>query len=188
MFNMRKFSSDTKFLKSSPWDFAKDYFALSEDELLIFQNFFLDVLDKTDLKEMQSYIQHGNTDTLLHSVAVAHYSYLFAKVFRIRVRSRSLIIGALLHDYCLYDWHVPDRSHRWHGFRHPFTSAKNARAHYGINDIEADIILKHMFPLVPIPPKYRESAIVCFVDKVCSMYEIFSRKPYENLHHKRLLK
>ena len=82
------------------------------------------MLDNTDLRKMKEYIQHGNTDTLLHSVAVAHFSYLLAKALRINIRLRPLIVGALLHDYYLYDWHVPDRSHNWHGFRHPFTSAK----------------------------------------------------------------
>ncbi len=163
---------------------TRGLFVLSEDELLIFSDLFLDVVERTDLKQMGDYIQHGNTNTLLHCVAVAHFSYLFAKVFRININMKHLITGALLHDYCLYDWHVPDKSHKWHGFRHPFTCARNAKDHYGINHIEEDVILRHMFPLVPIPPKYRESAIVCLVDKVCSLYETFSRRPYEGFKSK----
>lgn len=161
-----------------PLSMSKRFFSLSPDEFFLLEELFEDVLDRTDLKKMRIFIQHGNTNTLLHSLAVAYFSYLFAKIFRIRIQLRPLIIGALLHDYCLYDWHVPDKAHNWHGFRHPFTSAKNARDHYGINNIEEDIILKHMFPLVPLLPKYRESFIVCFVDKICSTYEVFSRKPY----------
>ena len=47
-----------------------------------------------------------------------------------------------------------------------------------MNRIEADIISKHMFPLTFNPPRYKESVIVCIVDKVCSIYEVFSKKAY----------
>ena len=35
-----------------------------------------------------------------------------------------------------------------------------------------------MFPLTFNPPRYKESVIVCIVDKVCSIYEVFSKKAY----------
>ncbi|MDO4711058.1 MAG: hypothetical protein Q4A75_03690 [Peptostreptococcaceae bacterium] len=154
--------------------------SLSKDEMSIFRDLYLDLANNSSLEEMDEYVQHGNTSTLLHSVAVAHFSYLFAKAFRIRVDARSLITGALLHDYYLYDWHVYDRSHSFHGFRHPFTSLRNARKIRKLNAIEENIIVRHMFPLIPIPPIYRESLIVCIVDKICSLYETFSRQPYRN--------
>ena len=46
--------------------------------------------------------------------------------------------------------------------------------------MERDIIKKHMFPLTLTPPAYKESLLVCLVDKACSIYEIFSRKAYKN--------
>ncbi len=35
-----------------------------------------------------------------------------------------------------------------------------------------------MFPLVPLIPRYKESHLVSFVDKICSLYEVFARNPY----------
>ena len=127
------------------------------------------------------YIQHGNTSCLLHTVAVAYYSYAFFKRFRfIKIRSEDLIRGALLHDYFLYDWHIPDKSHSLHGFRHPKAALSNAESELSLSDIEKDIIVKHMFPLTLRPPRYRESVAVCIADKICSVYEVFSRRPYQN--------
>jgi uncharacterized protein len=79
--------------------------------------------------------------------------------------------GALLHDYFLYDWHVPAPEHNLHGFSHAGAALKNAKRDFEINRLEQDIIEKHMFPLNIRPPKYRESIIVCLADKLCATKE-----------------
>ena len=89
----------------------------------------------------------------------------------IQVDRRSLVRGALLHDYFLYDWHDPDPSHRWHGFFHPQTALKNAERDFSVGDTERDMIAHHMFPLVPRPPRCRESALLCLADKLCALRE-----------------
>ncbi len=127
------------------------------------------------------YIQHGDTSCLWHSVAVAYYSLMIVRLLHIPCNRHSLLIGALFHDYFLYDWHDKDPTHRLHGFRHPRTALKNTRKIRKINEIEIDIISKHMFPLTPLPPVYRESVIVCIVDKCCSLYEVFCRNTYKSL-------
>ena len=53
----------------------------------------------------KSYIQHGSTSVYEHSVKVAYTSLYFARRFRLNIDEKSLIRGALLHDYFLYDWH-----------------------------------------------------------------------------------
>ena len=88
--------------------------------------------------------------------------------------------GALLHDYFLYDWHIPDENRPLHGRYHPSAALKNAEEDFELSDMERDIIKKHMFPLTLTPPAYKESLLVCLVDKACSIYEIFSRKAYKN--------
>ncbi len=83
-----------------------------------------------------------------------------------------MIRGALLHDYFLYDWHEKAKWHKWHGFRHPYTAWKNAKAEFQLNRRETNIILRHMFPLTPVPPTCRESWLVCIADKICAMEEV----------------
>lgn len=143
-----------------------------------------DAAKKSRLKRMNDYTQHGDTSCLLHTIAVAYYSERLAG--RFSKRRRELIRGALLHDYFLYDWHdgLPER--RVHGFTHPNAALRNALDDFELTDVERDIIKKHMFPLTPVPPRYRESWAVCVVDKACSVYEVFAKKPYPKL--KGLLK
>ena len=99
----------------------------------------------------KSHIQHGTTTVFDHSVNVAITSLRLSEKLNaagIRVNRRELIRGALLHDYFLYDWHEKDRSHSWHGFRHPATALKNARNDFELTRVEEDIISRHMFPPV----------------------------------------
>ena len=41
-----------------------------------------------------------------------------------------------------------------------------------LTEIEQNIIKRHMFPLTVIPPKHKESVIVCLVDKYVATKEI----------------
>ena len=133
------------------------------------------------LAKTDAFIQHGVTSCLLHTLAVAYYSHTVLRKIRfLKIHHSDLIRGALLHDYFLYDWHIPDKSHSLHGFRHPKAALANAEDDFSLSDIERDIIVKHMFPLTLRPPKHFESVAVCIADKICSVYEVFSRRPYQN--------
>lgn len=152
-----------------------------EVEDLIFKSYLEEMLQKKKFLKMNRYIQHGNTSCLLHSIAVSYYSYRLCKRLKLKVHEKELIRGALLHDYFLYDWHAkykPTRNEGLHGLIHPRIALFNARKDFQINYLEADIISKHMFPLTFIPPKYKESIIICLVDKACSVYEVFSKNAY----------
>ena len=122
-------------------------------------------------KREKQYLQHGNTSVYEHSLFVAETCIAFVNKFNINVNKKSLIKGALLHDYFLYDWHDSDPSHKLHGIRHPKFSRDNAKRDFGLNKIEENMILAHMFPLGIVIPKYKESIILCLIDKYCAAYE-----------------
>ena len=121
-----------------------------------------------EVQRMREFIQHGDVTVFDHCIAVAEYSCRIAEFLHLSVNRKVLIRGALLHDYFLYDWHNPDNGHRLHGFSHPYTSLKNAKRDYSITKREADIIVKHMFPLTIVPPQTKEAWIVCLADKICA--------------------
>ena len=123
------------------------------------------------VRQMEDYIQHGDTSCLQHCIAVSYYSYMICKRFGLTKHESALIRGALLHDFFLYDWH--DKQHRFHGFTHPRTALENAESFFELDDRERDIISRHMWPLTVRLPRYRETMIVSLVDKYCSVFEFF---------------
>ena len=133
-----------------------------------------DILASSGMQMERTLIQHGSVSVLAHSIGVAYLCLMIAGFFHLRVDRRSMVRGALLHDYFLYDWHERDASHRLHGFRHPKRALQNAQRDFTLNENEQNIIRRHMFPLTPIPPKTREGAIVCAADKICALLETLS--------------
>lgn len=117
------------------------------------------------LNETKNYIRHGSISVYAHCVNVA----------RMSVRMDALVIGALLHDYFLYDWHDGEGRHL-HGFTHPECAFRNAEKDYTLSPRVENIIVRHMFPLTPIPPTCTEAWIVCIADKICAIEEtLFNR-------------
>ena len=123
------------------------------------------------MKYTQRYMQHSDISVYKHCISVAYTSVELAERFSLNVNRKELIRGALLHDYFLYDWHQKDPSHRLHGFHHPKTALGNAQRDYHLNWKEKNIIARHMFPLIPVPPQCREAWIVCLADKWCALGE-----------------
>ena len=146
---------------------------MNQDYINIIKFFGSDILNSKNMEKQKGFIQHGDVSVYEHSLRVAYLSIKIVSKFHLRVNMRSLIRGALLHDYFLYDWHIKDKSHRLHGFTHPKTAYKNAKKEFKVNDIEKDIIIKHMFPLVVVPPMYLESYIVTVADKISATKETF---------------
>ena len=115
------------------------------------------ILQSAGMEQEKGYIQHGAVSCYLHSFFVAYMSVWLAKRFRIRIHLRSLVRGALLHDYFLYDWHIKDPNRKAHGFSHAAAALQNAERDFALN-----------------APRYRESILVCIADKICAVYETFS--------------
>lgn len=136
-----------------------------------FHSLLREICKNSRMMESCKYVQHGDTSVFRHSVSVAYVSYYLALKMKAPVDTRTLIRGALLHDYFLYDWHEKDASHKWHGFHHAKWALKNAMEDFALNEVERDMIRRHMFPLNPIPPKYVEGWLLCCADKICSSAE-----------------
>ncbi len=131
----------------------------------------LDILSSKGMEIEKKCTQHGSFSVYDHSLYVTSMCIGLAKKLHLKVNEKALVRGALLHDYFLYDWHEPKKENRIHGFTHPGKALKNAEKDFKLGRIERDMIRKHMFPLTPKPPRYKESIILCLADKICATYE-----------------
>ncbi|MCK5761293.1 MAG: HD family phosphohydrolase [Candidatus Izimaplasma sp.] len=149
-------------------DFVK---SIKNQELLsVYNDCIGDIIGTEIVQSMEQYIQHGDITCLDHCKNVSFRSFKVCKLLNLDYKSAAR--GALLHDFFLYDWHIPGSHVGLHGFRHSKISLKNAEKHFTLNNKEKDIISSHMWPLTLRPPKYRESFVVTLVDKFCSTKEI----------------
>ena len=147
-----------------------------EIDFSIFDEVFAEICDNDKYRSLKSYTAHGNVSVYDHSIEVAKRSYTFAVKRRIKCDLRALVVGALLHDYFLYDWHDQPKF-TFHGFKHAKISAINADRDYEISKKEKNIIESHMFPLNLLHiPRSKEAWIVTWQDKCCALKETLKRK------------
>lgn len=134
---------------------------------------YLEPYLKTSIvQSMDDYIQHGQTSTLQHSLHVSYLSFSVAYVLHLHLNYENLAVGALLHDFYLYDWHVEHPTGVIHGFSHPFTACYNALLYFHVNADVQQIITCHMWPLnITFLPRSKEAIIVCISDKLVTAVE-----------------
>lgn len=136
----------------------------------LFLHCLKDLIDDPAVRMMENYVQHSSVTTFQHGILVSYLSFSICKALRLNYYSAAR--GGLLHDFYLYDWHDSDRLGKWHGFTHPYTALRNANAYFDITKLEQDIIKKHMWPLTLKLPRYRESLVVSFADKLATCIEV----------------
>lgn len=134
-----------------------------------------DIINSAPFERMNNFIQHGTTTTMEHCLSVSYISYKICKYYKFDYISAAR--GGLLHDLFLYDWHThkKETGNRFHGFTHPVVALHNAERYYDLNDVEKDIIKKHMWPLTIVPPKTKEGFVVMYADKYCGLKETVER-------------
>lgn len=130
-----------------------------------------DILKNEEFQKRKHYPHHGKISVYEHSLAVSKLSYDIAK--KLKLDYKSAAIGGLLHDFYLNPWpsNKQKKFFKKHGFVHAREAMENSYQYFPelMNDKISNIILRHMFPLNIIPPKYLEGWIITLVDKYVSL-------------------
>lgn len=142
-----------------------------------------DIITAESYQVEKEYCQHGVISTYEHSLAVTYTSVYLALRSKKPVNMRSIVRGALLHDFYMYDWHNPEvKGRKVHGYTHARRAMENAIREFGISSLEQKIIYCHMFPLnLSRIPKEREALIVCIADKICASFETLKFIDYNRI-------
>lgn len=130
------------------------------------------ILNSQEVMGLKKYPHHRDINRLQHVFSVTYLAYYISK--KLSLDYKSAARAASMHDLFYYDWYDGEtwKWHNMHGFKHPYFAYLNAKELYPqINEVESDIIKKHMWPLTPALPKYKESFVVSLCDKYCATRE-----------------
>lgn len=145
-----------------------------------FYGIIREIVRSEEFRNMKTYKHHVKGSVYDHSVKTAYFCYKHYKRFGTNIELAEFVRGALLHDYYLYDWHDKSPEHRFHGLTHPRCALNNALLKYpDLSETEQDMILRHMFPLTPIPPMTKAGWLLCFYDKAAAVSDYFGKNKWK---------
>ncbi len=141
------------------------------ENLSCFSEIVSDLLADEDVLSMEELPRHSKTSNCLHhSVTVAYLSFFICK--KLKWDYEAAARAGLLHDFALGEWEGENKGNIRRFWEHPKKALENAMQRYSISDKEADIIVKHMWPLTLRLPVHKESYVVCLADKICAAMEM----------------
>lgn len=141
---------------------------------ILYTNIVNDILMNEEFLKTKEIIHHG-TSRFNHSVRVSYYSYKVAKILKLDYKETAR--AGLLHDFFIDTYEETNKTSLL--YDHPYKAVENAKKYFELSNKEEDIIKTHMFPINPSVPKYAESWIVTFMDKVAAVLEYCNRFKYK---------
>lgn len=129
-----------------------------------FNKIVSDILKNEDFIKINKEIHHG-ISRMDHSLNVAKTSFTISKTLNLR-NYQDITRASLLHDFFLKEQITKNSL-----INHPDIALINAKKNFKINELEENIIVSHMFPIAKTLPKYKESYLVSFSDKIVATYE-----------------
>ena len=131
-------------------------------------------------RAMRKYRHHVKGSVYDHTLKAAYLCYRHHKRFGGKIPLDEFVRGAMLHDYYLYDWHDRLSGHRLHCFTHPRTALHNALTDYPtLTAAQQDMILRHMFPLIPSPPRTAAGWLLCLYDKIAAISDYLGKNRWK---------
>ena len=130
-----------------------------------------EIINHPEYKKRKEYAHHGDVTVYDHSISVSKLGYKIAK--KLKCDYKSVAISGLLHDFYLEPWQTSKEKKPFfkrHGFVHAKEAYDNSIKYFPeyMDNKTLNSILRHMFPLNKIPPKYLEGWIITVADKIVS--------------------
>ena len=116
----------------------------------------------------------GKHNVAGHCMETAGYALLIARWLNrhgIAANERDAVRASLLHDIGMTEEEVHSSPSRVKARSHPLEGSRIAVEEYGANEVQADAILHHMWPIATSRPHGAVGWVVTAADKRCSMHE-----------------
>ena len=162
---------------------------INEQERIRLEEIYQTFLNDEKIKKMKGINMHRGSNTYVHSFKVAKKSIKRAiKSRKKNIDFNVVLIGAILHDYYLYDWRVERNKRKKHGRNHPNISSENATRDFQISDKIKKVIKSHMWPInIKEFPTSIEAKIVSISDKIVSLGEALTSIAFKNKRKEKYL-
>jgi uncharacterized protein len=142
----------------------------------VFREYAGNILENELFLKTKAIYSHGTISIYEHSLTVALLAFSMIQNST-TIDKRCVVRAGLLHDFFLYEWHVPGIRYLLHGWAHPRIAAEKAREVFGISDREYSCIKTHMWPWTLFRwPTCREGWIVSLADKIVALKETVFRR------------
>ena len=162
---------------------------ISDEEKQELEELYQYYLNNKNIKKMDDIQMHRGSSCYIHSFRVAKRAVQIATSTKRKYNLKNILVGAILHDYYLYDWRTNKALLKKHGKRHPFVANENAKKDFDISPEISEIILSHMWPLtLKYYPHSREAKLVNYVDDITATKEALTSRRYKKKHHQRYIK
>ena len=145
------------------------------------------------VQQMQEIPQHvKGVSCYDHCLFVSYLSFTMCRILGFDYRAAAR--AGLLHDLYLQHWEETEVGLLERLYIHPEMALKNAAERFELSEKEAEIILKHMWPLTKPLPGFKESYLVSLADKIAASVEMLHlfgtlgiRKNLKSIRHGKLL-
>ncbi|MBO4541269.1 MAG: HD domain-containing protein [Bacilli bacterium] len=149
---------------------------LDEEKKKALEAVYQSFLHDEKILRMKDIPMHRGSNCYLHSFRVARLAIKRA-LRRKEADLDTILLGAILHDYYLYDWRVERDKMLFHARRHPHIAAENAERDFGIHEPVKRVIETHMWPFnLTHFPSSKEARIISWADKTIYWKEILTSK------------
>ena len=160
---------------------------IAEQEKQRLENLYQTFLNDEKILRMKDISMHRGSNCYEHSFKVAKKA-IRKSLNRKNVNLEVVLLGAILHDYYLYDWRKDRSKLKKHGKNHPGIAIENAIKDFNIPDEVKKVIKSHMWPInIKDYPKSKEAKIVSISDKEVTIVESMTTKKYKQKKREKYL-
>ena len=152
---------------------------VTEEQKARLEDLYQSFLHDERILRMKDISMHRGSNCYEHSFKVAKKAIKRALRHK-EVDLLVILLGAILHDYYLYDWRTDREMLKHHMSNHPKKAVENAIKDFNISPEVQKVIRTHMWPgNIRDWPNTKEARIVSNADKAICIEEASSSKAFK---------
>lgn len=163
---------------------------ITDEEKKTLESIYQTFLKDSKIQKMKDIPMHRGSNCFEHCFKVARKAVRHAiKYHYKKINLNVVLIGAILHDYYLYDWRKDSSKRKRHGRDHSYIASENASRDFDVSKKVKKVIETHMWPLnISDFPETKEARIVSVSDKAVTIGEILTSIRYKQKRREKYLK